>query len=565
MSWSAAWRWRNARIDRTTLEGRASGVTLRRTSDRSSPFNFGEVLSNDSRAAADRVAQRLSTWGWLGTSISAVAGCIALVMLRGYTPHETWLGQFALVQLSGAAMFAAIGAYVRGARAQGAWPKGADVALTVSTALVLLASSWPAPREIRPDLIAILAIGQLLVVRAALVPSTPGRALWLGIACTAPIIPFTYAYYATRLEPGADPGAGVYAWYSAAFAASIVVVSSLVSRNVHRPKDENAQPRQLGQYVLMRRIGGGGMGVVYEAEHQRLRRPTAIKVLRPEKTAEHNLVRFEREARLTASLCHPNTVSVYDYGRTPGGTFYYAMEYIEGIDLDMLVRHDGPQHPGRVIQILLQICGSLAEAHAVGLIHQDIKPANIFLCERAGMVDMVKVLDFGLVRRFSRAEGAEGRTSMIAPQQDFVGTPHFVAPEALLGDGEVDGRTDLYSLGCVAHFLLTGAAPFTGNTVLEVLGQHLHATAKPFAQKARWPISQALEQVILRCLGKARVQRPGDSATLYSLLQQCPEACAWDQDHGRSWWAERGEALKSRVADARAAEAAMPSSGSVVF
>jgi eukaryotic-like serine/threonine-protein kinase len=558
MSWNAAWKWRNARIDRSTLEVRASGVAFKRTDEqKSSPFNVKELVSSDSREAAARVAARLSTWGWLGTAISAIAGSVALIMLRGYTPRETWLGQFALVQLSGAAVFAAIGAYVRGAHDQGTWPKGADVALTLSTTLVLLASSWPAPRELRPDLIAILAIGQLLVVRAALVPSTPARALWLGIACTTPIVPFTYAYYATRLEPGADPGAGVYAWYSAAFAASIVVVSSLVSRNVHRPKDGSAQPRQLGQYVLMRRIGGGGMGVVYEAEHQTLRRPTAIKVLRPEKTAEHNLVRFEREARLTASLCHPNTVSIYDYGRTPGGTFYYAMEYIEGIDLDMLVRHDGPQHPGRVIQILSQICGSLSEAHAVGLIHQDIKPANVFLCDRAGMVDMVKVLDFGLVRRFSRAEGVEGRTSMIAPQQqDFLGTPHYVAPEALLGDGEVDGRTDLYSLGCVAHFLLTGAAPFAGNTVLEVLGQHLHATAKPFAAKTRWPISQELERLVLGCLGKARVQRPSDAATLYGLLQQCPEARGWDQEHGRSWWAERGAGLKAKVAAARAAEGA---------
>ena len=224
----------------------------------------------------------------------------------------------------------------------------------------------------------------------------------------------------------------------------------------------------------------------------------------------------------------------------------------------MLVQHDGPQHPSRVIQILSQICGSLAEAHAVGLIHQDIKPANVFLCERAGMVDVVKVLDFGLVRRFARSEG-EGRTSMIVPQQDFVGTPHYVAPEALLGAGEVDGRTDLYSLGCVAHYLLTGVTPFVGSTVLEVLGQHLHATAKPFASKAPWPISPELERLVLGCLGKSRVQRPSDAATLYALLQQCPEAHAWNLEHGRSWWAERGRPLRGKVAAVRAAEAAAAS------
>lgn len=554
MNLSAAWKWRGGRAERTTLEVRASGVSLKRPPEKGPLLDGGSGA--DAADASARVAERLNAWAWLGTALSAVAGSIALVTLRGSASNPTWLGRFALVQLSGAALFAAIGAYIRGHRAQGAWPKGADVALTVSTTLLLLASAWPAPREIRPDLIAVLALAQVLAARAALVPSSAERALWLGLGCSAPIVPFTYAYYASRLDAGADPGPGTYTLYSLVFAGSIVLVSSLVSRAVHKARElGETRARQLGQYMLLRKIGGGGMGVVYEAEHQSLRRPTAIKVLRPEKTAEHNLVRFEREARLTASLCHPNTVSVYDYGRTPGGTFYYAMEYIEGIDLDMLVQHDGPQHPSRVIQILSQICGSLAEAHAVGLIHQDIKPANVFLCERAGMVDVVKVLDFGLVRRFARSEG-EGRTSMVVPQQDFVGTPHYVAPEALLGAGEVDGRTDLYSLGCVAHYLLTGVTPFVGSTVLEVLGQHLHATAKPFASKAPWPISPELERLVLGCLGKSRTQRPRDAATLYALLQQCPEAHAWNLEHGRSWWAERGRPLRGKVAAARAAEAA---------
>jgi serine/threonine protein kinase len=171
-------------------------------------------------------------------------------------------------------------------------------------------------------------------------------------------------------------------------------------------------------------------------------------------------------------------------------------------------------------------------------------------------VDVVKVLDFGLVRRFARLDGADGRNSMIVPQQDFVGTPHYIAPEALLGEGVVDGRTDLYSLGCVAHYLLTGTAPFAGNTVLEVLGQHLHAIAKPFASKAPWPVSPELERLILGCLGKSKVQRPNDAATLYALLARCPEAQVWDLENGRRWWAERGAVLKAKVAAARAAEAA---------
>src|SRR5688572_10399119 len=203
MNWGVAWRWRSARIDGSTLEVRSSGVALKRTpGERSAPSHPKEAWLNDSREAAARSTERLSAWAWLGTALSAVAGCVALITLRAYTPNASWLEKFAVVQLSGAAVFAALGAYVRGARQQGTAAKGADEALTIATCSLQLASSWPAPREIRPDLIAILAIGQMLVVRSALISSTPSRSLWLGVACTAPIVPFTYAYYAAHLEPG---------------------------------------------------------------------------------------------------------------------------------------------------------------------------------------------------------------------------------------------------------------------------------------------------------------------------------------------------------------------------
>src|SRR5262245_22827818 len=237
MNLSAAWKWRGARAERTTIEVRASGVSLKRPPEKGPQLDANS--GTDAADASARVAERLNAWAWLGTAASAVAGSIALVTLRGST-NAAWLGQFALVQLSGAALFAAIGAYVRGARAQGAWPKGADVALTIATTLLLLGSAWPAPREIRPALIAVLALAQMLVARSALVPSSPERALWLGLGCSAPIVPFTYAYYASRLEAGADPGPSTYALYSLVFAGSIVLVTLVVSRAVHRARELGA-------------------------------------------------------------------------------------------------------------------------------------------------------------------------------------------------------------------------------------------------------------------------------------------------------------------------------------
>ncbi len=429
---------------------------------------------------------RISSLAGLGAVVSAITGCSA-VLVQAWAPDALWLRQLAIVQLFGVALFGGIGLYARHSSRARALPSGVDSALGLSATLILLGSIWQLPREVRPDLIAM------------------------------------------------------------AFALCIVLASGVMLRLAHGRREKAKEARQLGQYALVHRIGGGGMGVVYKAEHTSLRRRTAVKVLDPEKAGEQSLVRFEREARLTASLCHPNTVRVYDYGRTAAGTFYYAMEYIEGIDLDLLVQHDGPQHPGRVIQIISQICGSLAEAHALGLIHQDIKPANVFLCERAGMVDVVKVLDFGLVRNLG--EGSPDLDE--AARGQFSGTPNYIAPEAILGAGEVDGRTDIYAVGCLAHYLLTGAPPFLGSTVLEVLGQHLHATPKRFAEQSPWPVSRELEQVVLSCLGKARVQRPSDTASLYAQLQACPEATTWDPMHGRHWWTERGASLQARIAAAR--------------
>ncbi len=225
--------------------------------------------------------------------------------------------------------------------------------------------------------------------------------------------------------------------------------------------------RTLGQYALVQEIGRGANGMVYRARHSLLRRPVAIKLLSPDMTNEANTARFEHEVQMTSQLTHPNTVAIYDYGRTPEGLFYFAMEYLGGIDLDQLVRQFGPQPEGRVIHVLRQVCGSLSEAHRIGLIHRDVKPANIILTRRGGVCDLVKVLDFGLVKAVRRG-AADGMKA-----NAVVGTPHFMSPEAVEKPESVDSRSDLYSLGAVGYWLLTGKTLFDHDTVEGLLARQV--------------------------------------------------------------------------------------------
>jgi serine/threonine-protein kinase len=226
------------------------------------------------------------------------------------------------------------------------------------------------------------------------------------------------------------------------------------------------QLRELGQYRLTRRLGAGAMGEVYLAEHTLLRRPCAVKLIRPTGAGgESQVARFEREVQATATLTHPNTVEIYDYGRAEDGTFYYAMEYLPGLSLDQLGERYGPLPPARVIHLLRQVCGALREAHGAGLIHRDVKPANIIVCHRGGIHDVVKLVDFGLVAGIEA--GAGGRK--LTQEGAIAGTPEYMSPEQAEGVARLDGRSDIYSLGAVAYFLLTGRPPFRKATALQLL------------------------------------------------------------------------------------------------
>jgi serine/threonine-protein kinase len=293
------------------------------------------------------------------------------------------------------------------------------------------------------------------------------------------------------------------------------------------------QARALGQYRLVRRLGAGAMGEVYLAEHALLRRPCAVKLISAAHVGdEKRVARFEREVQATAALTHPNALQVYDYGRAEDGTFYYAMEYLPGLDLDQLVERHGPLPPGRAIHLLRQVCGALREAHAAGLIHRDVKPGNVIVCERGGRPDVVKLVDFGLVR------AAEPDGEKLTQDGAIAGTPAYMSPEQAEGE-ELDGRSDLYSLGAVAYFLLTGRPPFLKGTALQLLYAHVRESVRP-PSAVRAGVPADLEAVVLRCLEKDVEKRFPDCQALDNALAACQQASRWSEAEAANWWRQHG-------------------------
>jgi hypothetical protein len=315
-------------------------------------------------------------------------------------------------------------------------------------------------------------------------------------------------------------------------ATGMFAISNLSWRR--RLDEAELKLKQLGQYTLEEKIGEGGMGVVYRARHALLRRDTAVKLLLPDRADKLAVARFEQEVRLTCQLTHPNTIQVYDYGHSPDGIFYYAMEFLRGLNLHDLVSAYGPQPEGRVIHILTQVCDSLAEAHAVGLIHRDIKPGNIFLCDRGGIPDCVKVLDFGLVREY---RGGNGDPLNAAGSRVIEGTPWFTPPEAIRGTSPIGPSSDIYALGALGYFLLTRHYIFDAKTVEEIHQKQLTAAPIPPGRRTENPISAEMEQILLRCLEKDAAARPQSAGELRALLQGCAAAGDWPLEARTAWWA----------------------------
>jgi serine/threonine protein kinase len=293
------------------------------------------------------------------------------------------------------------------------------------------------------------------------------------------------------------------------------------------------QAEELGPYRLEKLIGEGGMGKVYRASHALLRRPTAVKLLRPDRASPNSIVRFEREVQMTARLTHPNTVAIYDYGRTPEGHFYYAMEYLNGMTLEKLISRFGSQSQSRVIHILKQACGSLAEAHAAGLVHRDIKPSNLMLCRRGGIWDVIKVLDFGLVRELEQSPAEPAITITTG----LTGTPLYISPEAIGDTTAVSPRSDLYALGAVGYYLLVGDHVFSGNSVIEVCGHHLRTIPDPPSTRTDQPVAPGLDELILACLEKDPKDRPSDALAMLARLEELSTIDEWNGREAAAWWA----------------------------
>jgi hypothetical protein len=413
--------------------------------------------------------------------------------------------------------------------------------LTVVGLIAATAAHWHGLYSL-PLLIAVL----LLVLRAALVPSPPQRTAAVGLLSSVPVAvaSWTLAENDTHLPGILTPA--ILGVAAAVWCAALTGATVMVSRVIYGLHHEIRNVRRLGQYVLGELIGEGGMGSVYRAEHALLRRPTAVKVLSPERAGRESIARFEREVTLTARLTHPNTVAIYDYGRTRDGLFYYAMEYLDGLSLEELVKRFGPQPPGRVVHVLAQAASALAEAHDLGLIHRDVKPANILFCERGGTPDTVKLLDFGLVKNLE-PEGAPALTHTNA----ITGTPLYMAPEAITDPSGVDARTDLYGLGGVGYYLLTGRPPFEGKSVLEICGHHLHTAPTPPRDLVRTPIPAELEALILQCLAKKPEERPRDAHELCEALADCARGAPWDAAAARAFWRSLrdGETVRIRTGD----------------
>jgi serine/threonine-protein kinase len=318
--------------------------------------------------------------------------------------------------------------------------------------------------------------------------------------------------------------------------AALAVVPTRVRM---RMEEHRTTARELGSYKVGELLSRGGMGEIYKAEHRMLARPAAVKLIRTdfmggvnEEERRRVVQRFQREAKVTAGLRSPHTVAVYDYGVAQDGTLYYVMELLEGLDLQTLVDKFGPVDSGRVVHILLQVCDSLGEAHECGLIHRDIKPSNVFLSHYGSHVDFVKVLDFGLARRADL-----GKVDVqVTGEMTVLGTPGFMAPEQILGSTEIGPKTDLYAVGCLAYWLVTGKLVFEGKPPHEVLAHHVSTPPLPPSHRTELAVPASLDRVVLACLEKDPERRPSSADALAGLLRNVQPLPPWTAERARLWW-----------------------------
>lgn len=376
----------------------------------------------------------------------------------------------------------------------------------------------------------------LILIYSMIAPTTPRKILFASlVAASLDPVAFGVAYLLGAPTP-APLAIFVMSWPNFACA----VVAMLPSHVLQRIGRRLREAQEMGSYHLIEMLGTGGMGEVWRAKHRLLARNAAIKLVRPEvlgartdAEARVMLRRFEREAQATAQLSSPHTIHVFDFGTAEDGTFYYVMELLAGRDLESMVREFGPVPAERALYLLRQVCHSLADAHARGLVHRDIKPANIYVCRMGLEYYVVKVLDFGLVKFHHRTGGPDTLATL---DHTTSGTPAYMAPETILGDVDVDRRTDVYSFGCVAYYLLTGQLVFEADTPMKMLMQHVQAQPIPPSQRTELPIPRQLDELVMACLQKDPNLRPQNAEELFRLACECRACEGWNRDLARQWW-----------------------------
>jgi serine/threonine-protein kinase len=539
---------------------------------RGSAANDQSTTAFHNRPAPPKAAKgrcRMAMGGGSGTHLTQEVGCLlrrrlgiaALIMFAGFgvslvralveRPAEQWLrpldlGVFAAVVALMAAvttvLWSSMSITFRWLRVLELTIFGAAAAYFAWIQIVVFHNrhviEWAAPEHLGSVLR--LAAGShglrwfmLIVVYGMFIPNTWRRcALIVASMALAPLV-------ITVLGCAPCPDLGPHMFYALfdmtilmAIGAAIAIFGSYKISALHQ---EAFEARKLGQYVLKRRLGAGGMGEVYLGEHMLLRRACAVKLIRPDQAGDPtNLSRFEREVQAMATLTHWNTVEIFDYGRAEDGTFYYVMEYLPGLSLQQLVETQGPLPPERVVHFLRQVCGALQEAHATGLIHRDLKPSNVIACERGGVWDVAKLLDFGLVHGLGAA--ALGKDAdRLTIQGTILGSPPYMSPEQATGKDSVDARTDVYSLGALSYFLLTAQAPFVRDTAMEILMCHVYEPVTPLTD-LRPELPADLQEVVLRCLEKDPARRYQDVASLEQALSHCLCADQWTRHDAAAWW-----------------------------
>ena len=490
--------------------------------------------SDDARAfLQERLAYLGRVYATIGIGFY-VAGNLAAALLRPglarrLTDIETWLVPIVcLVYLTQWLLTRS------GTRTQAALRTidGTTTTLAASLNALMMFTTMPADSPGMSYTRALLLVSFGLLGRAILVPSSAQRTFALGALAT--VLTSATAYGWAVVVQALPAAAITQTVMTAMWCLGAVVIATLASHVTFGLRREVREARRFGQYTLLEKIGEGGMGAVYRASHAMLRRPTAIKLLRPADSSAERARRFEREVQLTSQLTHPNTIAIFDYGQTPDGIFYYAMEYLEGLNLEELVRIDGPQPPERVAHILRQVAASLAEAHDIGLVHRDVKPSNVILVpERGGAPDVAKVVDFGLVKELDADVGLtrEGR---------LAGTPHYLAPETITAIGQATPQSDLYSLGCLGYYLVTGQRVFEGRSIIEVCSHHLGTPPVPPAQRLGYPVPDSLSRTLMACLEKTPDRRPCSAGAVVDMLDGNSDMRRWTADVARAWWRVQG-------------------------